>query len=725
MNSQASPATSLQPLQPANIIPGEKLDFGTLGVRDESLTDLITDSLRPNCEAVNKIAAPRSTAVCTMAGELVNEVTADLEARLPRVDRINRKSAESLDAWAMDIVGWTGHCDSDPCRLRDYEIVECFESFLLFVAHHAKAYFGKQIAAGLLESEGCRLILPITCMKEEPESFDFYGAYNNYPNTSECGMFPLDSSVENHTTPTPLRVVAVVEIGEPHQELFHEMQRLAVRTTRVYANQHNRRFAWGLTVTGSYIHAYVFGPDVLWTSNEINMASASGRHEFISLLIDWSLCSVDDLGFDPSIRYAFDDNVGGPYLEIDVHEMDENARQVKTCTYYSKRCVGAATNLIGSHPRYFAASTSLESMDRPSVLIKDVWMPSESDSVDDRSSILDLHAALEGTGELEGKISQIVSAGSVYLFQGGTFVKDTTASAFPDLATASPHISGSQFRQHKRTVAKWSGNVISAASDPNQVVVAIADAMAAHNAAYVKCDVLHGNISNRAILFQETENGVTGVLADFDYAAPVSDSGTAKIKLPEHVLFRSIRRLENAETPCTRLDDWESLLYVICVVGAIGFSQTERDEFAAGRSGRRYIKSWNSHRALEASRERCHEMSKPRFYNFLHDNIRHMPLHRLAMDILESLFHHERCSEELAREYALNDITLRDSIEDEIVAKLLSIVERHKQEALEALGDKESTTAVVAEESDDPLRKRNRDEVPATSPMTTRSKARL
>ncbi|KAJ2014911.1 hypothetical protein GGI14_004584 [Coemansia sp. S680] len=629
MNSQASPATSMQPLQPANVIPGEKLDFGTLGVRDESLTALITDSLRPNCEAVNKIAAPRSTVVCTMAGELVNEVTADLEARLPRVDRINRKSAESLDAWAMDIVGWTGHCDSDPGQLRDYDIVECFESFLLFVAHHAKAYFGKQIAAGLLESEGCRLILPITCMKEEPESFDFYGTDCNYPNTSECGMFPLDSSVENHTTPAPLRVVAVVEVGESHEELFHEMQRLAVRTTRVYANQHNRRFAWGLTVTGSYIHAYVFGPDVLWTSNEINMASASGRHEFISLLVDLSLCSVDGLGFDPSIRYVFDDNVGGPYLEIDVHEMDENASHVKTCTYYSKRCVGAATDLIGCHPRYFAASTGLESMDRPSVLIKDVWMPSESDSADDRSSIIDLHAALEGAGELEGKISQI----------------DTTASAFPDLATASLHISGSQFRQHKRTVTKWGGNVISVASDPNQVVVAIADAMAAHNAAYVKCKILHGNISNRAILFQETANGVTGVLADFDYAAPVSDAGTAKIKSPEHVLFQSIRRLENAETP--------------------------------------------------------------------------------SMDILESLFHHEWCSEEQSREYALNDITLRDTIEDEIVAKLLSIVERHKQEALAALGDKESTTAVVAEESDGPLRKRNRDETPATSPMATRSKARL
>ncbi|KAJ2865200.1 hypothetical protein GGH94_002403 [Coemansia aciculifera] len=726
----------MQPLQQTKAIPGENLGLGTsLGVYDSSLTTLIGDILRPNCEAVCKLATSHSTALRTMASELINEITVDLEARLLRVDRRNHNSSDSLDTWAMDIVSWTGHAipaasadsphNSDPILLKDGDIVECFEAFLLFVAHHAKSYFNNQIAAGLLKPEDCRLILPILCMDNEPESYDFYGVDHNYPNTSESGMFPLDSSVESHTTPAPLHVVAVVEMGESHEELFHEMKRLAVRTARVYSNQHNRRFVWGLTVAGSYIHAYVFGPDVLWTSNEINMASASGRQEFTSLLVDWSLCSVDWLGFDPSIRYAFDDNVGGPYLEIDIHEVDESATQVKNSTYYSKRCVGAVTNLVGCHARYFAASTSLESMDNPSVLIRDVWLPPESDPGGDKSSILDvLYAALEGTGDLKGRFSQIASAGSVYLFQGNTFVKDTTTTAFPGLAAASQHISGSQFRHHRRTVTEWAVNMISAADDPNKVIIAIADAMTAHNAAYAKCKILHGNISDRAIQFQETADGVSGVLGEFDYASFVGDSGTAKIELPDQMLFQSIRRLENAKAPCTRLDDWESLLYVICVLGAIGFSQKERDEFAADISGYRSVKSWNTHRARDASREKCTQMSKIYFASFIYSNVRQKQLRRLAMDIHKALFLHEGCTGELWCKNALDELTLRDTFENEVVAELLSVVGRHKQEALVELGTKGSISTVVAKGSADPSRKRNRNAVPTTTPMTTRSKAK-
>ncbi|KAJ2062998.1 hypothetical protein GGI17_002041 [Coemansia sp. S146] len=695
MNSLASPATSMLPLQQTKVTPGEKLGLGTsLGVHDSSLTALIRDILRPNCEAVCKVATSHSTALRTMTSELVNEIAVDLEARLLRVDHRNRNSSDSLDTWAMDIVSWTGHAipaasaDSPPNSnsglLRDYEIVERFEAFLLFVAHHAKAYFNKQIDAGSLKPKDCRLILPIPCMDNEPESYDFYGVDRNYPNTSECGMFSLDCSVESHTTPAPFHVVAVVEIGESHEELFHEMQRLA-----------------------------------------INMASASGRLEFISLLVDWSLCSVDCLGFDLSIRYAFDDNVGGPYFAIDVHKVDESATQVKNSTYYSKRCVGAATNLVGCHARYFAASTSLGSMNNPSVLIRDMWLPSESDPGGDKSSILDvLHAALEGNGELKGRFFQIVSAGSVYLCQGSTFGKDTTTTAFPELAAASLHISDSQFRQHRRTVTKWSGNMISAADDPNKVIVAIADAMTVHNAAYAKCKILHGNISDQAIQFRETADGVSRVLGELDYASFVGDTGTAKIEIPDQMLFQSIRRLDNVKAPCTRLDDWESLLYVICVLGAIGFSQKERDEFAADISGYRSAKSWNTHRTLEASRERSSRMNKTYFTYFVYKDIRHAPLRRLAMDIHKVLFLHKGCSEDLLHENTLDELTLRDTFENEIVAELLSVVERHKQEALVELGTKGPTATVVAKESTGPSRKRNRNAISTTSPMMTRSKAK-
>ncbi|KAJ2259167.1 hypothetical protein GGI13_000123 [Coemansia sp. RSA 455] len=64
-----------------------------------------------------------------------------------------------------------------------------------------------------------------------------------------------------------------------------------------------------------------------------------------------------------------------------------------------------------------------------------------------------------------------------------------------------------QLRQYRCTVLQWAGKIISAADDPNKIVVAIADAMTALNAAYVKCEIIQSNISNLAIQYQETADG--------------------------------------------------------------------------------------------------------------------------------------------------------------------------------------------------------------------------
>ncbi|KAJ2011532.1 Mitochondrial matrix iron chaperone, partial [Coemansia sp. S85] len=78
---------------------------------------------------------------------------------------------------------------------------------------------------------------------------------------------------------------------------------MAAKTKELFFNQHNRRFALGLTASSCTIRAYVFGKGDIWASAKMDIASAEGRLTFISLLVDWSLCPVDRLGFDPSIRY--------------------------------------------------------------------------------------------------------------------------------------------------------------------------------------------------------------------------------------------------------------------------------------------------------------------------------------------------------------------------------------------------------------------------------------
>ncbi|KAJ2819827.1 hypothetical protein FBU31_005399, partial [Coemansia sp. 'formosensis'] len=370
-------------------------------------------------------------------------------------------------------------------------------------------------------------------------------------------MFPIRSAVERQPAPALHLVVANAEIVW-HKGNYNEAElRLTKKTKALLFNQHNRRFTWGLAIRSHSIHAYVFGPDNIWASTAMDISSTKGRRAFISLLVNWSLCSVDCLGFDPTIRYEIDQASGDPCLEIDVLEMDEQTGQVESHTYYSQQCVGAANRLTGRHARYFTASTSRESMDKPTFLIKDVWATLDSNYANDNreSSFLNvLHAEFDESSEFGGRFSQLVSTGLVHISHGDTFVADSIIAAFAGLPSVS------QVRQHRRTVVQWAGKIISAADNPSQVVVAVADAMAALNVAYDKCKILHGNISDRAILIQQTADGVKGVLADFDYASYAGDTG---VETPELMLFQSIRSLENPRAIRTSLDDCESLFYLV------------------------------------------------------------------------------------------------------------------------------------------------------------------
>ncbi|KAJ2427574.1 hypothetical protein GGF41_001641 [Coemansia sp. RSA 2531] len=303
--------------------------------------------------------------------------------------------SDPRDVWTLGILEWAGFSalgasvdsqQSDDVEHSNHskftvwkanEIALCFRSFVLFFAHHVKASFIQRNATGLFQPEDCRLILPFTRKSREVERAGFLST--NYVDSIdfahvECGMFPLSSNVERQAAPASHLIVADAEIARTEDDCDEAGLRLATRATALYFSQHNRRFAWGLA------------------STEMDITSAKGRQVLISLLVNWSLCSVDSLGFDPSIRYVVDRKVGDPYLEIDIHKVDESTGKVGHCTYYSKRCFGAAERLTGCHARYFAASTTPESMDTPAFLIKDVWTITSSGSAGDMREISFLKA---------------------------------------------------------------------------------------------------------------------------------------------------------------------------------------------------------------------------------------------------------------------------------------------------------------------------------------------
>ncbi|KAJ2809773.1 hypothetical protein H4S07_003067, partial [Coemansia furcata] len=377
-----------------SILAGENFGFSTVpGAHDSGLYELVQGILRHSCDAVFKLATPSDPTVSVMAVKLADIISTDLEARLSTAalrrgsdndPRGGMRTSDPLDAWATDILAWTGfpvlvegadsqrsddgQC-SDDLELMVWEadkLSPCFESFILFVAHHVKAYVGNHVAAGLLKPEDCRLILPVAYQDVGTElsgtnSADYVDPWTLLMSSVAC--FHLIARDPDFYKLTKLK--------------------LATRTKALHFDQHNRRFAWGLAALSRTIHAYIFGADDIWASTTMGISSAKGRHAFISLLVSWSLCSVDSLGFDPTIRYEIDQASGNPYLEIDVQEKDNSTGQVKCCTYYSQRCVGAADRLTGRHARYFAASTTRESMGKPAFLIKDVWTASDDDSAGD------------------------------------------------------------------------------------------------------------------------------------------------------------------------------------------------------------------------------------------------------------------------------------------------------------------------------------------------------
>ncbi|KAJ2838750.1 hypothetical protein FBU31_000853, partial [Coemansia sp. 'formosensis'] len=437
----------------------------------------VQDRLHWNCSAVNTLVTPCDSTLGSVSSELASKIAAELETRLSMAARhrgprnnycsldlnsnamFEGRTIDCLDVWAMDMLEWTdcpepiasdvsqGGYDSDPYHMRAYYIAPCSDAFLLFVAHHVKVYFSEQKAAKLLNTKNCRLILPVANEKTDRLSEDIYtGGFSDYKAFAhvECGMYPLSSSVEKQVAPTSHIIVADAEIAADKCGFDGAVHRLTAKTKALFLDQHNRRFIWGLTIFSRIIRAYVFGNDDIWATAEMDVASAEGRRAFIALLVDWSLCSVDRLGFDPTIRYVQGKRVEDTYLEIDVHEKNGGTSQVEHCTYYSKRCVGAANRLTGQHSRYFVASTDLGTLDTPEFLIKDVWTTLSSDTHESS-----LHKVFQGAfdkpSEVNCSFSHFVSTGPVLISRGNSFVADSTAMAFAGL----PNIS--QVREHRRT----------------------------------------------------------------------------------------------------------------------------------------------------------------------------------------------------------------------------------------------------------------------------------
>ncbi|KAJ1839993.1 hypothetical protein LPJ70_004838, partial [Coemansia sp. RSA 2708] len=335
---------------------------------------------------------------------------------------------------------------------------------------------------------------------------------------------------------------------------------LSQRTHTLHSAQLNRRFAWGLTVCGTHVRACLFGNDDILTSEVMDVATESGRKQFATLLVNWAMCEDHRLGYDPTVRY----NGETGQWEIDV--WDDESRV--THTYIHERTLFDTSSQFGRRTRCFIASAKENSGEQPAqkVLIKDAWAPAEfpdSEAVrDELSNLRTIRDKLGADDTLAGTYSHLEAGGVVQQIQTKQrTADDTTESIFADIDAA---------------VLEDLKSVRSV----DELIVVVSDVMAAHTAIVRRCGILHRDLSTNNIMFCRDDDGmVRGLLIDFDNAVLQSDLHDEQ--RPDQIgtfPYMSIGNLEQSSVKRTALDDWESLIYILCWLGTIGINREDQEK---------------------------------------------------------------------------------------------------------------------------------------------------
>lgn len=360
--------------------------------------------------------------------------------------------------------------------------------------------------------------------------------------------------------------VAIKTGYREHEDLYMD-QCEAVST--IASIQLNHKFTWGLVVLGSIVHINVFGPGIALDSEDLDVATDIGRHEFVKLLANWAYCDRERLGFDPTLTFCEDTEC----LKFPLNTPADGQQ-----SFYGYGGYTDDTEVFGSHPIYTSAKTSkplVSSWDcvreEGDVTIKDYW-PILSDAggldpCDEIRHLQRINLKLAGNDEFHGMYPELIGYEDVklngQLDTNREFLGEDIWRQLDDKTVV---------RVHKRIMIKgvYKPLLMSSCSAPEMIVV-FNDIMNVYTEIYKCCHVLHRKIGTSSIWVSRDERGrARGMLGDFDEAINVQETTRVEDDFMHLTSSLSIARLQSLDRSPEELDDWESLLYTVCLGGIYG-----------------------------------------------------------------------------------------------------------------------------------------------------------
>ncbi|KAJ2692807.1 hypothetical protein H4R19_006094, partial [Coemansia spiralis] len=436
-----------------------------------------------------------------------------------------------------------------------------------------------------------RLLLPSEGNDFKPRGFDELEKIDIA--LQYCGV---DAAVKAQTETHTHDIFAVVECKTMPDQKDKALDQLIQYTRNLYRVQYNRHFAWGLSVCGVDVRAVVMLHDAVLVSPMMSVATLSGRRRLVELLVNWAMCDDVQAGYDPTV--VFDPATRHYRIQC----LDDGG---ETVWYRTTDFILPADNMIGRHTRCFVAERENEEgkEGRPNdvVVIKDTFAAAAPPSAidDGRNEIQLLRKIREtfvGDKSVDFLYPELVRGGDVKLRVGASEMDDNTDAIFSLMGATrqdkpEPSDKDDQpkcrwleqpYHVHRRLVMRLKGRRLKAVRTQAEIVIALAEAMQCHMAVYQCCWILHWDISfNNILVVYGPDGAPRGLLIDFDYAILLDNIHMSRQPDRSGALaYMSIGNLEHTGQKQTALDDWESLLYTLCMWGTLGL---ESEQAADGK----------------------------------------------------------------------------------------------------------------------------------------------